>query len=223
MGQNIELKTKDGQTISAYKAEPAGKPRGGIVVVQEIWGVNSHIRDVADRYAKEGYLAIAPAIFDRIEPGVKMDQYTQETMQKGFGYMQKVDQDKALLDISAAVAEASKAGKVGIVGFCFGGRMSWLAAARVDGISASVPYYGGGVPQLASEKPKVPVMLHFGEKDAHIPVASVEEFKKAHPTLPVYIYDADHGFNCDQRGSYDAAAAKLAQDRTLEFFHKHVG
>jgi carboxymethylenebutenolidase len=223
MGQNIELKTKDGQTISAYKAEPAGKPRGGIVVIQEIWGVNSHIRDVADRYAKEGYLAVAPAIFDRIEPGVKMDQYTQETMQKGFGYMQKVDQDKALLDISAAVAEASKAGKVGVVGFCFGGRMSWLAAARVDGISASVPYYGGGVPQLASEKPKVPVMLHFGEKDAHIPIASVEEFKKVHPTLPVYIYAADHGFNCDQRGSYDAAAAKLAQDRTLEFFRKHVG
>ena len=223
MGQNIELKTKDGQTISAYKAEPAGKPRGGIVVIQEIWGVNSHIRDVADRYAKEGYLAIAPAIFDRIEPGVKMDQYTQETMQKGFGYMQKVDQGKALLDVSAAVAEASKAGKVGVVGFCFGGRMAWLAAARVDGISASVPYYGGGVPQLASEKPKVPVMLHFGEKDAHIPVASVEEFKKVHPTLPVYIYAADHGFNCDQRGSYDADAAKLAQDRTLEFFRKHVG
>jgi carboxymethylenebutenolidase len=223
MGQNIELKTKDGQTISAYKAEPAGKPRGGIVVIQEIWGVNSHIRDVADRYAKEGYLAIAPAIFDRIEPGVKMDQYTQETMQKGFGYMQKVDQDKTLLDISAAVQEASKAGRVGVVGFCFGGRMAWLAASRVDGIAASVPYYGGGVPQLASEKPKVPVMLHFGEKDAHIPVASVEEFKKVHPTLPVYIYAADHGFNCDQRGSYDAAAAKLAQDRTLEFFRKHVG
>jgi len=223
MGQNIELKTKDGQTISAYKAEPAGKPRGGIVVIQEIWGVNSHIRDVADRYAKEGYLAIAPAIFDRIEPGVKMDQYTQETMQKGFGYMQKVDQDKALLDISAAVAGASKAGKVGVVGFCFGGRMAWLAAAHVDGISASVPYYGGGVPQLASEKPKVPVMLHFGEKDAHIPVSSVEEFKKVHPTLPVYIYAADHDFNCDQRASYDAAAAKLAQHRTLEFFRKHVG
>jgi carboxymethylenebutenolidase len=223
MGQNIELKTKDGKTISAYKAEPAGKPRGGIVVIQEIWGVNSHIRDVTDRYAKEGYLAIAPAIFDRIEPGVKMDQYTQETMQKGFGYMQKVDQDKALLDIEAAVKEASKAGKVGVVGFCFGGRMAWLSAARVDGIAASVPYYGGGVPQLASEKPKVPVMLHFGEKDAHIPIASVEEFKKVHPTLPVYIYPADHGFNCDQRGSYDAAAAKLAQDRTLEFFRKHVG
>lgn len=223
MGKMIELKTKDGQTISAYRAEPAGKPRGGMVVIQEIWGVNSHIRNVADGYAAEGYLAIAPAIFDRVEKGVVMDQYTQDTMQKGFGYMGKVDQDKALLDIKAAVDEASKAGKVGVVGFCFGGRMAWLAASRVDGIAASVPYYGGGVPQLASEKPKVPVMLHFGEKDAHIPIASVEEFKKVHPTLPVHIYAADHGFNCDQRGSYDAAAAKLARDRTLEFFRMHVG
>jgi carboxymethylenebutenolidase len=223
MGQMMELKTKDGQTISAYKAEPAGKPLGGIVVIQEIWGVNSHIRNVADGYAKEGYVAVAPAIFDRVEKGVTMDQYTQETMGRGFGLMQKVDQDKALLDIQAAVDEASKAGKVGVVGFCFGGRMAWLAAARLNGISASVPYYGGGVPDLASEKPKVPVILHFGEKDQHIPVASVEQFKKAHPELPVYMYAADHGFNCDQRGSYDAAAAKLARERTLEFFHKHVG
>jgi carboxymethylenebutenolidase len=223
MGQMIELKTKDGQTISAYKAEPAGKPRGGIVVIQEIWGVNSHIRSVADGYAKEGYLAVAPAIFDRVEKGVTMDQYTQETMGRGFGLMQKVNQDKALLDIQAAVDEASKGGKVGVVGFCFGGRMAWLAAAHVNGISASVPYYGGGVPDLASEKPKVPVILHFGEKDQHIPVASVQQFQKAHPDLPVYMYAADHGFNCDQRGSYDAAAAKLARERTLEFFKKHVG
>jgi carboxymethylenebutenolidase len=223
MGQMIELKTKDGQNISAYKAEPAGKPRGGIVVIQEIWGVNSHIRSVADGYAKEGYLAIAPAIFDRIEKGVTMDQYTQETMGRGFGLMQKVNQDKALLDIQAAVDEASQGGKVGVVGFCFGGRMAWLAAARVNGISASVPYYGGGIPDLASEKPKVPVILHFGEKDQHIPVASVQQFQKAHPDLPVYMYNADHGFNCDQRGSYDAPAAKLARERTLEFFHKHVG
>jgi carboxymethylenebutenolidase len=223
MGQMIELKTKDGQTISAYKAEPAGKPRGGVVVIQEIWGVNSHIRSVADGYAKEGYLAVAPAIFDRVEKGVTMDQYTQETMGRGFGLMQKVNQDKALLDIQAAVDEASKGGKVGVVGFCFGGRMAWLAAARVNGISASVPYYGGGIPDLASEKPKVPVILHFGEKDQHIPVASVQQFQKAHPDLPVYMYNADHGFNCDQRGSYDAAATKLARERTLEFLRKHVG
>jgi len=223
MGQMIELKTKDGQTISAYRAEPAGKPRGGLVVVQEIWGVNSHIRSVADGYAADGYLAIAPAIFDRVERGVVMDEYNQDTMQKGFGYMGKVDADKALLDVSAAVEVASAAGKVGVVGFCFGGRMTWLSAARVDGIVAAVPYYGGGVPDLASEKPRCPVILHFGEKDAHIPVASVEEFKKSHPSLPVYMYAADHGFNCDQRGSYDAAAAKLARERTLDFFRKHVG
>ena len=223
MGEMIELTTKDGQTISAYRAEPAGTPRGGMVVIQEIWGVNSHIKSVADGYAGDGYLAIAPAIFDRVEKGVVLDQYNQETMQQGFGYMQKVDQEKALLDISAAVEAASKAGKVGVVGFCFGGRMSWLAASRVSGIAASVPYYGGGIPDLASEQPKVPVMLHFGEKDPWIPVAAVEKFKEAHPTLPVYMYPADHGFNCDQRGSYDAAAAKLARERTIEFFRKHVG
>jgi len=222
MGQMIELKTKDRQTISAYRAEPQGKPRGGLVVIQEIWGVNSHIRNVADGYAADGYLAIAPALFDRVERGVVMDQYNPETMQKGFGFMQKVDIDNALLDVRAAVEAASAAGKVGVVGFCFGGKVAWLAASRLEGIAASVPYYGGGIPDLASEQPKCPVMLHFGERDQHIPVASVEQFKKAHPELPVHIYQADHGFNCDQRGSYDAAAAKLARERTLTFLRQHV-
>ena len=222
MGQMIELKTKDRQTISAYRAEPQGKPRGGLVVIQEIWGVNSHIRNVADGYAADGYLAIAPALFDRVERGVVMDEYNPETMQKGFGFMQKVDTDNALLDVRAAVEAASAAGKVGVVGFCFGGKVAWLAASRLEGIAASVPYYGGGIPDLASEQPKCPVMLHFGERDQHIPVASVEQFKKAHPELPVHIYQADHGFNCDQRGSYDAAAAKLARERTLAFLRQHV-
>jgi len=222
MGQMIELKTKDRQTISAYRAEPPGKPRGGLVVLQEIWGVNSHIRNVADGYAADGYLAIAPALFDRVERGVVMDEYNPETMQKGFGFMQKVDTDNALLDVRAAVEAASAAGKVGVVGFCFGGKVAWLAASRLEGIAASVPYYGGGIPDLASEQPKCPVMLHFGERDQHIPVASVEQFKKAHPELPVHIYQADHGFNCDQRGSYDAAAAKLARERTLAFLRQHV-
>ena len=223
MGKMIELKAKDGKAFSAYRADPAGKPRGGVVVIQEIWGVNSHIRSVADGYAADGYLAIAPALFDRIEPGVIMDQYTNETMQRGFGLMQKVNIDNALLDVQAAVDAASAGGKVGVVGFCFGGRVAWLAASRLQGIAASVPYYGGGIPGLAAEKPNAPVLLHFGKLDQHIPVASVEEFKKAHPSLPVYLYDADHGFNCDQRGSYDAAAAKLARERTLEFLRKNVG
>jgi carboxymethylenebutenolidase len=224
MGTTIQLNAKDGHRVSAYRVDPEGEARGNLVVIQEIWGVNNHIRNVADGFAGEGYRVIAPSLFDRIEPGIVMDAYTQETMQQGFGFMQKLDQDKALLDISAAVeAIAADGGKVGIVGYCFGGRMTWLSASRVDGIAAAVPYYGGGVPDLASEQPKCPVMLHFGEKDQHIPVASVEKFKQAHPSLPVYLYPADHGFNCDQRSSYDAAAAKLARERTLDFLHKHVG
>ncbi len=223
MGEMIELKTEDGQTISAYRADPEGEPRGGLVLIQEIWGVNSHIRSVADSYAAEGYTVIAPALFDRVQPGVKLDEYTDETMQEGFGYMQKVDIDNALLDVRAARDIAASAGKVGVVGFCFGGRVAWLSASRIDGIAAAVPYYGGGVPDLAAEQPKCPVVLHFGEQDQHIPVASVEEFKKVHPSLPVHIYAADHGFNCDQRASYNAAAAKLARERTLELLHEHVG
>ena len=223
MGEMIELKTEDGQTVSAYRADPEGEPRGGLVLIQEIWGVNSHIRNVADGCAAEGYVVVAPALFDRVEPGVRLDEYTQETMQEGFGYMQKVDIDNALLDVRAARDIASSAGKVGVVGFCFGGRVAWLSASRVDGIAAAVPYYGGGVPDLAAEQPKCPVVLHFGEQDQHIPVASVEEFKKVHPSLPVHLYDADHGFNCDQRASYNEAAAKLARERTLELLHQHVG
>lgn len=223
MGQMIELTTADGKKIAAYRAEPAGKPRGGLVVIQEIWGVNDHIRKVADGYAADGYLVIAPALFDRVEAGVMMDQYTPETMQRGFGLMQKVNIDDGLKDVAAAVQLAAAAGKVGVVGFCFGGRMSWLTASRVAGIAASVPYYGGGIPGMAAEQPKCPVMMHFGERDAHIPVASVEEFKKSHPSLPVHFYAADHGFNCDQRASWDAPAAKLARERTIDFLRKHVG
>ena len=223
MGQMITLTSADGFSVAAYRAKPLGKPRGGLVVIQEIWGVNDHIRQVADGYAVDGYLVVAPAIFDRVEPGVMMDPYTAETRQRGFGLMQKVDIDNALKDITAAVASVAQAGKVGVVGYCFGGRLSWLSASRISGVAASVPYYGGGIPGLAAEQPKCPVMLHFGERDAHIPVASVEEFKKAHPALPVHIYAADHGFNCDQRESWDAPAAKLARERTIEFLHKHVG
>lgn len=223
MGQMIELKAADGFAFSAYRAEPAGKPRGGVVVIQEIWGVNDHIRKVADGYAADGYVAVAPAIFDRVERDVMMDPYTAETRQRGFGLMQKVDIDNALKDIAAAVASVAPAGKVGVVGYCFGGRLAWLSASRVAGVAASVPYYGGGIPGLAAEQPKCPVMLHFGERDAHIPVASVEEFKQAHPALPVHLYAADHGFNCDQRESGDAPAAKLARERTIEFLRQQVG
>jgi carboxymethylenebutenolidase len=224
MGQLIDLTASDGKTIEAYRAAPAGPPRGAVVVIQEIWGINSHIRSVADGYAADGYLAIAPALFDRVEPGVKMDDYNDETMGKGFGIMGKVDIDNAMLDVQAAVNAASEAGKVGVVGFCFGGRMAWLSASRLDGIAASVPYYGGGIPGHAAEQPKCPVILHFGGADTHIPLDTVEEFHKSHPSLPVHIYDgAEHGFNCDRRASFNPAASKLARERTLEFLGQNVG
>ena len=223
MGKMIELTASDGITLAAYRAEPAGKARGGLVVIQEIWGVNDHIRKVADGYAADGYLVIAPALFDRVERSVMMDQYTPDTMQRGRDIMQKINLDDALKDVASAIAAVSAAGKVGVVGYCFGGRVSWLAASRLSGIAASVPYYGGGIPGMSAEQPKCPVMLHFGERDAHIPIDSVEAFKRVHPALPVHIYAADHGFNCDQRGSFDANAARLARERTIDFLHLHVG
>jgi carboxymethylenebutenolidase len=223
MGQMTKLTASDGYVLAAYKAEPKGTPRGGLVVIQEIWGINNHIQSVAAGFAAAGYLAVAPALFDRVEPGLIMHEYNSETTQRGMEAKNKVDQAKALLDIDAAVEEASAGGKVGVVGYCFGGRMAWLAASRVDGVSASVSYYGGGIPGLASEQPRCPVMLHFGEKDSMIPVDQVEEFRKAHPTLPIHIYPADHGFNCDQRPSYDAESARKAGERTLEFLREHVG
>ena len=223
MGHLIELMAKDGHGFSAYRADSVGTPRGAVVVLQEIWGVNDHIRKVADSYAADGYVAIAPAIFDRVEPDLAMDEYTNETRTRGFGVMQKVNLDEAVLDIGATVDAVSFAGKVGVIGFCFGGRLAWLAAARVQGLAAAVAYYGGGIPGMVEEKPRCPVILHFGEKDQHIPVASVQEFGRAHPTLPIFMYSADHGFNCDQRGSYDAPSARLARERTLEFFRKQIG
>ena len=227
MGQFIDLTAKDGFTFPAYVAEPAGQPKGAIVVLQEIFGVNSHIRSVADGYAAAGYLAVAPATFHRVKPGVELG-YTGDDMQAGSALKSAVEALPApgvLQDVQAAVEYAAKAGKVGIVGYCWGGLLTWRAAAEVSGIAAAAPYYGGGMttPEESARKPKVPVLAHFGSKDHWISLESVEAFKKAQPEVEVHVYEADHGFNCDQRGSYDAAAAKLAKERTLAFFAKHVG
>ncbi|HEY9224740.1 MAG TPA: dienelactone hydrolase family protein [Variovorax sp.] len=230
MGQFIDLTAKDGFTFSAYVAEPAGQPKGAIVVLQEIFGVNSHIRSVADGYAAAGYLAVAPATFHRVKPGVDIG-YTGEDMQAGMALKAAVEALPApgvLQDVQAAVEYAARAGKVGIVGYCWGGLLTWRSAAGgtgVTGIAAAVPYYGGGMttPEESARAPKVPVLAHFGSKDHWISLESVEAFKKAHPEVEVHVYEADHGFNCDQRGSYDAAAATLAKERTLAFFAKHVG
>jgi carboxymethylenebutenolidase len=227
MGQFTELKAADGQMIPAYVAQPAGKPKGGIVVIQEIFGVNSHIQSVADLYAAQGYLAVAPAIFHRVKPDVDLG-YTSEDMAAGMALKTATEALPApgvMQDIQAAINHAAQGGKVGIVGFCYGGLLAWRAACELTGLSAAVPYYGGGVttPDEVKRKPKVPVLAHFGDKDKHISVESVEAFRKAQPGIEVQLYPADHGFNCDQRGSYDAEAAKLARERTLAFFAKHLG
>ena len=219
IGQTIKLKASDGHTLSAYQADPAGKPRGGIVVIQEIFGITRHIRAVADQYANAGFLAVAPALFDRIEPDVDVP-YTD--MARGFAYMKKLNNEEVMRDVEAAIQRAQAAGKVGTVGYCWGGTMSYLAAARLNP-AAAVAYYGGGVNNYLGEKPKCPVLFHFGEKDTHIPQSVVAEVREALPDAPVYVDPADHGFNCTDRASYDAPSAKLALERSLEFFHKHVG
>jgi carboxymethylenebutenolidase len=222
MGKMIELAASDGHKLAAYRADPAGKPRGGIVVIQEIFGVNSHIKQVADGYAGDGYLAIAPALFDRVERNIDLG-YTPEDIARGREVRGKVANDMAMKDSEAAIKAASSAGKVGIVGYCWGGLVTWLAANKLSGLSAAVAYYGGGILDNTNLAPKVPLMGHFGDKDQHIPVDGVKKLAEKYPQHPIHIYSADHGFNCDHRGSYDAAAAKQARQRTLEFFRKHIG
>ena len=227
MGQFIDLTAKDGFSFPAYVAEPVGTPKGGIVVIQEIFGVNSHIRAVADGYAAAGYLAIAPATFERVQRGVDLG-YDAEGMTEGSALKSAVEALPApgvMQDIQAAVEYAAKAGKVGVVGYCYGGLLTWRAAESISGLAAAAPYYGGGMtsPDDASRQPKVPVLAHFGSKDHYISLESVEAFRKAQSGVEVQIYEADHGFNCDQRGSYNAPAAQLARERTLAFFATHLG
>jgi len=227
MGSFIDLKAADGHTFPAYVAQPAGPAKGGVVVLQEIFGVNPHIRNVADGYAAEGYLAVAPATFHRVKAGVELG-YQPDDMQAGFALKTAVEALPApgvLQDIQAAIAHASQAGKVGIVGYCWGGLLTWRSACLLDGLSAAAPYYGGGVttPEESARKPKVPVLAHFGDQDHWIPMDTVEAFRQAHPEVEVQVYNANHGFNCNERGSWDAAAAKLARERTLAFFARHLG
>src|SRR5271170_2293942 len=219
MGQNVELTAADGHRLSAYLTMPADKPRGGIVVIQEIFGVTRHIRAVADQYAAAGFLTIAPALFDRVERNVDVP-YTD--VAKGFSYVQALKGDQVTLDVQAAIDRVRSAGKVGVVGFCWGGMVAYLTAARTD-IDAAVAYYGGGISRHTAEKPRSPIMFHFGEKDTHIPPSTVAEIEAAYPEGIYHLYLADHGFNCTDRASFDAASAKLALERSLEFLHRHVG
>lgn len=229
MGSMIELQAADGTRVPAYEARPAAAPRGAVVVIQEIFGVNSHIRNVADGYAAQGYLAVAPACFERVKPGVSLG-YSEADMGEGFGYKTAVEALPApgvLQDIQAAIDHVAQAsgGKVGIVGYCWGGLLTWRAACLLTGMSAAVPYYGGGVTTAteSARSPKVPVLAHFAEQDSWIAMDTVQAFAKAHPEVQVHTYAAHHGFNCDQRGSWHAPSAQQALERTLVFFSKHLG
>jgi carboxymethylenebutenolidase len=192
-----------------------------VVIVQEIFGVNSHIRRVTEQYAAAGYLAIAPAMFDRLQKGVELG-YDAAGTQAGVELLMKATNSGAIADVSAAIDAVAHAGRVGMVGYCWGGRIAYLSGCRTN-IAAGVAYYAGGITQLLSETPRCPMMFHFGEHDSHIPVAEVDKIRHAYPAGVYHLYPAGHGFNCSDRADFDAASARLAFDRTIEFLRKHVG
>lgn len=220
--ERITIKAKDEHDLDAYVAHPEGEPIGGLVVVQEIFGVNAHIRSVADGWAKDGFLAVAPALFDRIEKGVELE-YSGADMEKARSFIPKLDMEKSLMDTAAALAYVREqtGKKCGVIGYCFGGSIAWLAATRLKA-DAAVGYYGGSIAKHLDEKPECPVMLHFGKKDQHIPQTDVDKIEAAHPEVQVFRYEADHGFNCDARASYDAASSKQARERSLAFLRKQL-
>jgi carboxymethylenebutenolidase len=222
MGHDIKLTASDGFQLSAYRADPAGTPKAAVVVIQEIFGVNSHIRNVCDRFAVEGYVAAAPAIFDRVEPGFQSG-YSPDEVAVARKFVASPDWDAFMRDTQAAIDAVKSAGPVGVIGFCLGGSVAFLAATRLNGLTAAIGYYGGAVTRFADETPKVPTQLHYGEKDAGIPLSDVEIVRAKRPDVEVFVYDnAQHGFNCNERASYDKASADIARQRSLAFFAKHL-
>lgn len=218
---HLQLRAADGHEFSVYFVRPEGTPRGAIVVIQEIFGVNPHIRRVVEQFAAEGYVAAAPALFDRQKRGVELG-YDGAGIQTGIDYMMKADPAGLMADVNATIDAATRAGKVGMVGYCWGGRVTYLAGCHTN-IAAGVAYYGGGIAQALKETPRCPMMFHFGEKDSHIPLTDVEAIRKAYPQGTYHLYPAGHGFNCTERADFDPASAHLAFTRTIEFFRQHIG
>jgi len=220
MGKQLELTASDGHKLGAYRADPVGTPKGVLVVIQEIFGVNNHMRKLCDGYAADGYVCIAPALFDRVGKGIELG-YGAEDQEKGKSVRAQLKWDQVMLDVAAAHEAVQSLGKVGILGYCFGGSVAWLGATRQDFV-ASVSFYGGNVADFASEQPKCPVICHIGADDKSISADKVEIIKVAHPEIPVYVYPgAGHGFNCEERSSWNPEASKIARQRTLDFLGKH--
>ena len=217
MGKPFSLTAGDAHKFGAYRADPAVKPIGGVVVVQEIFGVNHHIRSVCDRVAAAGYAAVAPALFDRIEPGFESG-YSPGEISAAMPFVQNPDFGAFLRDTSAAIGELKSAVPVSIMGFCLGGTVAFAAACNLDGLSSAVCYYGGFIAKMADQKPKVPTLMHFGALDAHIPLSDVEIIRQKRPDCDIHVYQgADHGFHCDERGSYNKDAATVAWQRSLDW------
>jgi carboxymethylenebutenolidase len=222
VSQSETLMARDGHTFNAYIAKPPVKARGGIVVMQEIFGVSPHIRRVADDYAAQGYLAVAPALFDRVARGIVLG-YSPPEVEQGLGYRKQIPTAKAVLDIAAAAAICRHAGRVAVLGYCWGGRLAWAAASEVP-LGAAVVYYGGGIPEELPKVPRCPAILHFGSRDKSIPASDVEQIRAALPAGEFHLYDAGHAFNNDDRPqNFDAAASALARERTLAFLTQHIG
>lgn len=221
MGGDIEITAGDGHRLGAYLAEPAMPARGGLVVIQEAFGVNGYVRSVCDRFASEGYLSIAPALYDRQRRGVTFG-YEKSDLEAARQLRAGLVWDDVLKDVEAAVNEVATAGKVGIVGYCVGGSVAWLAAQYLD-VAAAVSYYGRDIVGLCDKPPRCPAMLFFAERDAHIPLADVETIRATFPELPIYVLPGEHGFDCDKRPSFEPASARIARTRTLALFRKYIG
>jgi carboxymethylenebutenolidase len=222
VGQDIKLTASDNFQLGGYRADPAGAPKAAVVVIQEIFGVNHHIRAVCDRIAGNGYVAIAPAIFDRIEPNFQSG-YSPEEVAVARKFVANPDWTAMLRDTQAAIDAVRNVGPVGIVGFCLGGSVAYAAVTKLSGLSVAIGYYGGAIVRFADDKPKVPTQLHFGEKDTGISLADVETIRAKRPDVEIHVYPgAQHGFNCEERASYDKASADIARQRSLEFFAKHL-
>jgi carboxymethylenebutenolidase len=221
MGSTVKLTSGDGFTLSAYAGGPENATKG-VVVIQEIFGVNHHMRDMADRFAAQGYAVCAPALFDRVEPGVELG-YTPDDIAKGRDYRMKLNDAQVMADVEAA-ANYLGGRKLGIVGYCFGGTVAWWGATRTGKFLAASCWYGGGIPGTKDESPNCAVQMHFGEKDASIPMTDVDAVRAAQPKNEVFVYlGAQHGFGCDERGSFSKPDYELAQQRTLGLFTKHLG
>ena len=221
MGESIKATGSDGHAFDIYLAQSKGSPRGGVVLIQEIFGVNNHIKNVAEKFSSNGYLVGAPSLFDRVQPDIQLG-YSTEDIRRGKELKDNLGNESPLMDITATLNIVRSAGHVAVVGYCWGGTLAWLSACQVDGFNAAISYYGGGIGKLLSIQPKCPTIFHFGEQDHAIPAEEINSLRQAHPECPIYLYPAGHGFNCEQRDSFNSTSSAIAFERTIQHLDKYI-